>query len=72
MMRLGYQHRAQEAISAQHPRGSRSFWSSALLETYDALPGTDLHAVAEGYVAITSTHTNMTSHDARHALKIGF
>ncbi|WP_133011900.1 5'/3'-nucleotidase SurE [Marinomonas flavescens] len=67
--RLGYRHRAQEAISAQHPKGLPSFWIGALSKPYDASPGTDFHAVDEGYVSITPIHTDMTSHEAKKPLE---
>ncbi|GAA0829976.1 MULTISPECIES: 5'/3'-nucleotidase SurE [Marinomonas] len=67
--RLGYRQRAQEAISAQHPKGVPSFWIGALSEPHDASPGTDFHAVEEGYVSITPIHTDMTCHEAKKPLE---
>ena len=66
--RLGNRQRAQEAISAQHPRGLPSFWIGALSEPHDASEGTDFHAVQEGYVSITPIHTDMTCYDAKQPL----
>lgn len=67
--RLGYRHRAQEAISAQHPKGLPSFWIGALSDPHDASPGTDFHAIEEGYVSITPIHTDMTCHEAKQPLE---
>lgn len=66
--KLGYRHRAENAIPAQHPRGIPSFWIGALSEPYDASPGTDFHAVENGYVSITPIHTDMTCHEAKTPL----
>lgn len=66
---LGYRHRAQEAISAQHPRGIPSFWIGALSDPHDASPGTDFHAIEEGYVSITPIHTDMTCYEAKQPLE---
>lgn len=67
--RLGYRQRAQEAISAHHPRGLASFWIGALSEPHDASEGTDFHAVQEGYVSITPIHTDMTCYEAKAPLE---
>ncbi|QUX91062.1 5'/3'-nucleotidase SurE [Marinomonas sp. A3A] len=63
--RLGYRHKAQAPISAQHPRGLPSFWIGALSEPYDVSEGTDFCAVKNGYVSITPIHTDMTCHEAK-------
>ncbi|BFM51060.1 5'/3'-nucleotidase SurE [Marinomonas sp. THO17] len=67
--RLGYRHQAQAPISAQHPRGVPSYWIGALSEPYDASPGTDFDAVANGYVSITPIHTDMTCYQAKTSLE---
>lgn len=67
--RLGYRQKAQAPISAQHPRGIRSFWIGALSEPHNALEGTDFHAVERGYVSITPIHTDMTCHEVSVSLE---
>lgn len=67
--KLGYRHQAQAPISAQHPRGLPSYWIGALSEPYDASPGTDFDAVANGYVSITPIHTDMTCYQAKTSLE---
>lgn len=67
--RLGYRHRAQAPIPAQHPRGLPSFWIGALSEPHDASEGTDFFAVEHGYVSITPIHTDMTCYDATSSLE---
>jgi 5'-nucleotidase len=67
--RLGYRHKAQAPISAQHPRGLPSFWIGALSEPHDSSDGTDFSAVKNGYVSITPIHTDMTCYDAQSPLE---
>lgn len=62
--RLGHRKVAQPAIPAQDPRGCQSFWIGALSEPNDNQPGTDFHAIEQGYVSITPIHTDMTCHQA--------
>lgn len=66
---LGYRHRSQSPISAQHPRGLLSFWIGALSEPHDASEGTDFFAVENGYVSIIPIHTDMTCYEAKLSLK---
>lgn len=67
--RLGYRHKAQPPISAQHPRGLPSFWIGALSEPYDISEGTDFNAIEEGFVSITPLHTDMTCYKAQSSLQ---
>ena len=66
--RLGYRHKAQAPISAQHPKGIPSFWIGALSEPHDVSEGTDFCAVNKGYVSITPIHTDMTCYEAKSPL----
>ena len=67
--RLGYRHKAQAPISAQHPRGLPSFWIGALSEPHDESEGTDFFAVNNGYVSITPIHTDMTCYEVKSPLE---
>lgn len=67
--RLGYRHKAQAPISAQHPRGLPSFWIGALSEPHDMSVGTDFFAVNHSYVSITPIHTDMTCYEAKSPLE---
>lgn len=62
--RLGYRHKAQAPIPAQHPKGVSSFWVGALSEPCDAAEGTDFCAIKDGYVSITPIHSDMTCYEA--------
>ncbi|AEF55632.1 5'/3'-nucleotidase SurE [Marinomonas posidonica] len=67
--KLGYRHKAQAPVSAQHPRGMPSYWIGALSDPYDASSGTDFDAVANGYVSVTPIHTDMTCYEATSSLE---
>ncbi len=62
--RLGSRERAQGVVPMTCPRGRTRYWIGAAGKGGDAGPGTDFHAVSEGYVSITPVHTDMTRHDA--------
>lgn len=67
--RLGHRERAQGAVPITCPRGRQRYWIGAAGEGGDAGPGTDFHAVQEGYVSITPVHVDMTRHDALAPLR---
>lgn len=60
--RLGRRHKAEPVIPAQNPRGDTVYWVGPAGPAADAGPGTDFHAVAEGYAAITPLQMDLTSH----------
>ncbi len=62
--RLGHRERAEGAVPMTCPRGKQRYWIGAAGEGGDAGPGTDFHAVREGYVSITPVHIDMTRHEA--------
>ncbi len=62
--RLGRRHKAEPAIPVQDPRGRRLYWIGPAGAEQDAGPGTDFHAVAQGYVSITPVEVDMTRYDA--------
>ncbi|MDY6815060.1 MAG: 5'/3'-nucleotidase SurE [Pseudomonadota bacterium] len=62
--RLGHRQRAEGAVPVTCPRGKQRYWIGAAGEGGDAGPGTDFHAVREGYVSITPVHIDMTRHEA--------
>src|SRR5690606_20990628 len=51
--RLGYRHRSEPAMRAQDPHGRPVYWIGPAGPQQDAGPGTDFHAIAEGYVSVT-------------------
>jgi 5'-nucleotidase len=67
--RLGNRHRAEPAVSGLDPRGRRIYWVGAAGSTQDAGPGTDFHAVANGFVSITPLQVDLTRHAALDSLR---
>ncbi len=61
---LGTRRMGQAAIDAQDPRGHRCFWIGKVGEVSDGAPGTDFHAVANGYVSVTPLAPDMASRAA--------
>lgn len=59
--RLGARNRFEGVITAQDPRGRPIYWIGRAGSVRDAGPGTDSHAVQNGYVSITPLQTNLTN-----------
>ena len=55
--------------SAKDPRGRDVYWVGTAGAGQDAGPGTDFHAVAEGYASITPLQIDLTRHAALPDLK---
>jgi len=62
--RLGNRHRSEQVVRAQDPRGRNVYWVGSAGASQDAGPGTDFHAVAEGYASITPLQIDLTRHSA--------
>jgi 5'-nucleotidase len=62
--RLGARHRSDRVVPATDPRGRQVFWVGAAGEGEDDGPGTDFHAVAEGFVSVTPLQVDLTRHGA--------
>jgi 5'-nucleotidase len=62
--RLGARHRSKPIVAAQDPRGRNVYWVGQAGTGQDAGPGTDFHAVAEGYASITPLQIDLTRHSA--------
>jgi 5'-nucleotidase len=67
--RLGYRHRAEAVVKSQDPRGRPIYWVGAAGPGQDAGPGTDFHAIANGYVSVTPLQVDLTRHGALEGLK---
>jgi 5'-nucleotidase len=67
--RLGNRHRAKPIVKAKDPRGRDVYWVGNAGAGQDAGPGTDFHAVAEGYASITPLQIDLTRHSALPELK---
>jgi 5'-nucleotidase len=62
--RLGYRHRSEPVVRAQDPRGRPVFWVGPAGPQQEAGPGTDFHAIAEGFVSVTPLQIDLTRHAA--------
>ncbi|MCG7898290.1 MAG: 5'/3'-nucleotidase SurE [Candidatus Thiodiazotropha lotti] len=62
--RLGHRHKAEPVIKSQDPRGRTIYWVGPAGAEQDAGPGTDFHAVRQGYVSVTPLHVDLTRHSA--------
>jgi len=66
--RLGYRHRAEPVVESTDPKGRPIYWVGAPGKEQDAGPGTDFHAVENGFVSVTPLHFDLTRHSALPAL----
>jgi 5'-nucleotidase len=62
--RLGYRHRSEHVIRAEDPRRRPVYWIGPAGAQQDAGPGTDFHAIAQGYVSVTPLQIDLTRHAA--------
>ena len=67
--RLGHRHRAKAAVRGQDPRGREIYWVGSAGAGQDAGPGTDFHAVANGFVSVTPLQVDLTRHPALESLR---
>jgi 5'-nucleotidase len=71
--RLGFRHRSEPVIRSRDPKGKEVFWVGPAGKGQDAGPGTDFHAIANGFVSITPLQIDLTRHalldDLREWLK---
>jgi 5'-nucleotidase len=67
--RLGNRHRSEAVIKAEDPRGRPVYWVGPAGASQDAGPGTDFHAIAEGYVSVTPLTVDLTNHAALDSLR---
>lgn len=62
--RLGHRHKAEPVVEQQDPRGRTIYWVGPAGPEQDAGPGTDFHAVRNGFVSITPIQVDLTRHSA--------
>lgn len=62
--RLGLRHRAEPVIRDTDPRGEEIFWVGPAGREQDAGPGTDFHAVHNGYISVTPMQVDLTRYTA--------
>ena len=62
--RLGNRHRSEACIAQRDPRGRPIYWIGPAGAEQDAGPGTDFHAVRQGFISITPIHCDLTRYQA--------
>jgi 5'-nucleotidase len=67
--RLGFRHRSEPVIRERDPRGRPVYWVGPAGAQQDAGPGTDFHAISEGYVSVTPLQIDLTRHAAIPAVQ---
>lgn len=60
--RLGHRHKAEPVIKERDPRGRPIYWVGPAGPEQDAGPGTDFHAVRNGFVSISPIQVDLTRH----------
>ncbi|MBO4968187.1 MAG: 5'/3'-nucleotidase SurE [Pseudomonas sp.] len=68
LTRLGHRARAAAPVRVVDPRGKAGYWIVAAGDVEDGGPGTDFHAVMQGYVSITPLQLDRTFGDGFNSL----
>lgn len=64
--RLGQRHKSEPAITSLNPRGETIYWVGPPGGEQDAGPGTDFHAVKNGFVSVTPLLVDLTHRESVH------
>ncbi|MGY4490228.1 5'/3'-nucleotidase SurE [Pseudomonas sp. TE3610] len=64
LTRLGHRARAAAPVRMVDPRGREGYWIAAAGNAEDGGPGTDFHAVMQGYVSVTPLQLDRTFNPA--------
>jgi len=62
--RLGHRGRGNKPVEVLNPAGQKRYWIAPPGDALEAGPGTDFHAISEGYVSITPLQFDMTRHES--------
>lgn len=62
--RLGRRHRSAPCVRDADPRGRTIYWIGPPGDVEDDGPGTDFHAIRDGWVSITPIHVDLTRYQA--------
>lgn len=60
--RLGFRHRSEAVVPGRDPKGRTIYWVGPAGPEQESGPGTDFHAVAEGFVSVTPLQVDLTRH----------
>lgn len=67
--RLGFRHKSEPAIKQLDPKQRPIYWIGPSGPGHDAGPGTDFHAVANGFVSVTPLKIDLTDHKSLMPLR---
>ena len=67
--RQGRRHRAESMIKTTDPFNRDIYWYGGIGEEQDAGPGTDFHAVTQGYCSVTPITVDMTAYQSLDDMK---
>ena len=62
--RLGNRHKAEPMVRSTDPRGRTVYWVGPPEAAQDSGPGTDFHAVHNGYASVTPLQVDLTRHES--------
>jgi len=62
--RLGHRHKAEPVKRDIDPRGRVIYWVGPAGPEQDAGPGTDFHAIRQGFISVTPLQVDLTRHDS--------
>jgi 5'-nucleotidase len=62
--RLGHRVYSDKIVEQSDPRGRTHYWIGAGDPAWEALDGTDMGAIHEGYASLTPVHLDLTNHAA--------
>jgi len=60
--RLGRRHMAEAVVRSSNPRGDTIYWIGPAGGAKEAGPGTDFHAVANGWASVTPLESDLTAY----------
>lgn len=66
--RLGHRVYTEKIVEQRDPRGRTHYWIGGGEPQWEALEGTDMSAIHEGFVSLTPVHLDLTHHRALAAL----
>jgi 5'-nucleotidase len=61
--KLGQRHKSEPVVTGKDPRGRLLYWVGPPGAEQDAGPGTDFHAISNGFVSVTPLQLDLTWYD---------
>lgn len=68
--RLGHRFAGEAPVQVQDPRGRTRYWIAGTGDAADAEPGTDFHAVEQGFVSVTPLQIDMSHYSGMESLAL--